>query len=352
MQVFEFHFNPKIKGDLIFDSFCYEPENIYEKRLGSLYIVGELKNVLPNDLNFLEKISQFIKTRYYNYYLKTPEEALRECLKGLNEFLTREVKKENVNWLGNLKLAVVSLCPSQKSGDGYLNFSKIGDIKIFLLRGGKINEISKGIDFQEIEPYPLKIFSNIVSGKLIEEDLLLILTQEVSSFFVEKWRINTSHNQKTKKNKDLVFSETLLEKIAKIIPFKEKGLKEILKTREKEFLKISGICLLIHFSKKEELKEFFAFREKPKEVSLSKFLLFLKDKLVKINGFLKRKLSRTILVFSQKTVFPKMGLNLRLFPKTLKMLFQVKIPSNLKRSLVLILILILFLLVGFLIFRL
>ncbi len=143
-----------------------------------------------------------------------------------------------------------------------------------------------------------------------------------------------------------------MEKIAKIIPFKEKGLKEILKTREKEFLKISGICLLIHFSKKEELKEFFAFREKPKEVSLSKFLLFLKDKLVKINGFLKRKLSRTILVFSQKTVFPKMGLNLRLFPKTLKVLFQVKIPSNLKRSLVLILILILFLLVGFLIFRL
>ncbi|GAI13815.1 unnamed protein product, partial [marine sediment metagenome] len=46
MQVFELHFNPKLKEDQIFDSFVYEPENIYEKNLGSLYVIGELRNAL------------------------------------------------------------------------------------------------------------------------------------------------------------------------------------------------------------------------------------------------------------------------------------------------------------------
>ncbi|XOB42429.1 MAG: hypothetical protein ACKKMP_03660 [Candidatus Nealsonbacteria bacterium] len=31
---------PKLKEDLVLDSFCYEPESSYEKKLGNLYIVG------------------------------------------------------------------------------------------------------------------------------------------------------------------------------------------------------------------------------------------------------------------------------------------------------------------------
>ena len=39
MQIFEFHFNPKLKEDKVFDSFVYEPESSYEKKLGNLYII-------------------------------------------------------------------------------------------------------------------------------------------------------------------------------------------------------------------------------------------------------------------------------------------------------------------------
>jgi len=64
-QILEFHFNPKPKDDLIFDSFCFEPSNVYEKRMGSLYMVGMLKNALPQNVRFLDNISQTIKGKYY-----------------------------------------------------------------------------------------------------------------------------------------------------------------------------------------------------------------------------------------------------------------------------------------------
>jgi len=61
MQIFELHFNPKLKEEQVFDSFVYEPENIYEKKLGSLYMVGELHNTLPPNLKFLNNLPYPLK---------------------------------------------------------------------------------------------------------------------------------------------------------------------------------------------------------------------------------------------------------------------------------------------------
>lgn len=229
MKVFEFHFNPKLKPDLIFDSFCYEPENIYEKRLGSLYLVGLLKNALPQNFRFLENLAKIIKERYYRLTLKNPEKALKESLKEANEFLEQIAKKGDVSWLGNLSFTALSLTPHQKPWwEIELNFTKVGEIKIFLLRAGKIIDIDKKLKFQDIEPYPLKIFGNIVSGKLVENDIILVLTKEVLDFFE---------------------SQNLLSEISKITPFDEKKLNEIFNKKGGELSNVSGICLLILLTK-------------------------------------------------------------------------------------------------------
>ena len=231
MRVFEFHFNPRLRQgfggqaklpDLIFDSFCYEPENIYERRVGSLYLVGFLKNVLPQNLHFLDRLAKLIKDQYYRSTLSTPEKALKESLRQGNEFLEGIAKKGDVSWLGNLSFAVFSLKNFE------LNFTKVGENKIILVRKGQIIDIDKKLRFQDIEPYPLKIFGNIVSGKLTENDLILVLTKEVFDFFQ---------------------SQNLLNEIAKILSFDEKKFKSVIQTKEKEFLKISGICLAIFLQK-------------------------------------------------------------------------------------------------------
>jgi len=221
MQIFELHFNPKLKEDQIFDTFIYEPESAYEKKLGSLYIAGELQNSLRSDSNFLDNLAQAVKKSYYTLSINSPEKALSYSSKKANEFLAEEVKKEHVNWLGNLNFVIFSL-------SGFdLNFTKTGDLKILLIRQGQIIDIGKNLDLQEIDPYPLKIFFNTVSGRLIENDKILVLTKQLFDFLKEK---------------------NILSRIAKIqTELDSKKLKEILPASlfdKEEGTKISGLCLI------------------------------------------------------------------------------------------------------------
>lgn len=182
MQIFEFHFNPdsKSKEKRVFDTFIYEPESAYEKKLGSLYITGEIKNNLPSNLRLLDNIAQIFKKNYYGLLLKSPEKSLSNASKKVNEFLAEEVKKENVDWLGNLNFGIISL------NNFNLAFTKTGDLKIILLRNGQIIDIGKNLELQDIDPYPLKIFFNVVSGQLAENDIIIMLTREVSEFFQQE----------------------------------------------------------------------------------------------------------------------------------------------------------------------
>jgi hypothetical protein len=236
MKVFELHFNPKGEEDTVFDSFCYEPINIEEKRLGNLYMAGEIKNTLPQNYNLLEKLAFEIKKEYYRDSKRSPEKSLIESLRIGNKFLENLTKEGNVSWLGNLNFAVFCLKPHTMSPgilrgkDSDFHFTKVENISTFLLRGGKITDIAQKLMQEEIEPYPLKVFGNIVSGKLVENDIILILTKEVSATF----------NQ-----------GNLLNEIANFPAFNEKKLKESLEKREKVLKETSGIAVLLALTKEE-----------------------------------------------------------------------------------------------------
>lgn len=244
MRIFEFQFNPqkqnkfatgqtKSKESAIFNAFCYIPENAYEKKSGNLFMAGSLKNTLPQSAAFLDNLAKVIKERYYKSGF-LPEKSLKDSLKKANEHLEKIAKEGDVSWLGNLSFIVLSLKKAdlaKKISLGFeLHFTKVGDLKIFLLRQGQIIDIEKEIKFEGIEPYPLKIFGNIVSGKLAENDTILILTQDLLD----------------------AFSKTnLLSRIAKTETGKLKGLFD---KKKEELLKISGACLVVNLSE-ETAKE-------------------------------------------------------------------------------------------------
>jgi len=187
MQVFEFHFNPRVKKDLIFDSFCHEPENVYEKRLGSLFMAGILNNALPQHIQFLQNIARIIKEKYYRSASASSEKALKESLRKANEYLEKIAKNGDVSWLGNLGFCALSVKANSINQKNWeVNYTKVGELKIFLLRKGQIVDIDQKVKFDEIEPYPLKIFGNIVSGKLVESDILLILDSETLDLFLKE----------------------------------------------------------------------------------------------------------------------------------------------------------------------
>ena len=376
MRIFELHFNPGMrrhpptallaKGeapDLIFDSFCYEPENIYEKRLGSLYMVGELRNTLPQNSRLLDNIAQVIKGKYYAFPLQTPEQSFKESLKKVNEFLAGEVSKENVSWLGNLNFAVLSLKPPTTFKEKWwgVNFTKVGGLKILLLRAAKIIDIGGNLELQDIEPYPLKIFVNIVSGKLALNDKILVLTKEVFEFLTAPER-----NQKSYKP-----NQNSIQEIAKMpVGFDEKKLREILKAKEKGLSEISGVCLLIDLSEvlskdREEKPKIVTFRKEVEKFSIREALSPLIRLLVKVGLILKR-----VLAVITSFVAPRLKKKLREPVYKLKNAFhllqftphhflcrsfgQNYFPEKwwgVKKGLISVLVLVFVLLIGFFIFQ-
>lgn len=341
MQIFELHFNPKLKEGAIFDSFIYEPENIYEKKLGSLYIVGELQNALPTDKNFLDNLSKILKEKYYTLSLKTPEKALAESLKKANDFLYEEVKKENVSWLGNLNLAILSL------KDHNLFFTKTGTVKMLLIRGDQVIDIGKNLEPGEIEPYPLKVFFNVVSGQIVEDDKILILTQDVYKLFQQ---------------------EKVIEKIAKTEILEEKKLREILPSQlfeEESNFKTSGICFIAvvkepirgqksqeiqirrnrHFSLSKKLS--LAWKKSKGVFSLFKFDKKAKSIKKKAVSRINKKFEETKSLLANKLSDVRKNLKIP-EPKWLKNLIK---NGQDKKNLILVAGVIIVLAIGFLIFR-
>ena len=295
MQIFELHFNPKSKEEHIFDSFVYEPENIYEKKLGSLYMAGGLQNILPKDIKFLDNIAGVIKKNYYTLSAQNPEKAFSYCLKKTNEYLDQEIKKNNVGWLGNLSFAVVSLKNLN------LICAKTGKIKILLSRNNKIIDIGKNLDLKEIDPYPLKVFLNVISGKLTEDDLILIMTEGIFEFFQQ---------------------ENILTKIVQAEKIDSKKIKEILP----EKIKVEGVCFLAKTGlESEKIKKILpVFSQNKKWLSWLK-IPKIKIPGIKIPGLLKIK----------KPSFPKI---------------KFRLADSARKKLILILALIFLLALGFLLF--
>jgi hypothetical protein len=327
MQVFKLHFNPKIKEDRYFNSFSFEPENSYEKSAGNLYLAGELENATLKNSNFLEKTSQSIKKKYYSASFKKPNKALAESLKAGNDFLSEEIKKENVGWLGNLNLAALAI------KDFELSFTATGSLKILLLRGGQINDISKDLNATEIEPFPLKVFFNVVSGKLIENDIILAISKDLF---------------------DLLTKKNIIEKIANSESLNEKKLKEIFPNKlfkETDGLSISGVCLIADLGKK---KPNLSSKSKEMTFEKTKADLFSKIweriKLFNIYSYLP-KFSKKIKNTEKKTVIPIKTIKNETKPNLKLPSFKnFKNPDS-KRNTTIIIALIVILILGFTVFR-
>ncbi|MFH1657382.1 MAG: hypothetical protein ABH919_02845 [bacterium] len=246
MKVFEFHFNPRGRETRFYETFVYEPETPAEEQTGYLYMAGCLNHALPQNAQFLNRLAEVIKEEHYSQSEQSPEKSLRRSLESANVFLTGETKKENVSWLGNLNFAILSLSAEDPAKDWQeFNFSKTGDTAILLVRGNEVIDIGRNSEPREEEIYPLKIFKNVSSGKLVKGDKIVVLSSDVFEYFREKNLIRAA-----------VFSNS------------EKELKRVLNSFRKELAEISGFCFFITLQRSRNL---FAFL--PKRLPSLRFLL-------------------------------------------------------------------------------
>lgn len=216
MQVFEFYFNPKARKDRFFEVFSLEPEKDFSR--GSLYLVGELANTLPQNSGLLQKFAKVVSHEYSSSpTVKSQDAFFRMLLKKANDFFSQELHRGNVDWLGNLHLALLYVKNSGKRSS--VMFAKTGGIKAFMARGTNVVDLGKNL---QSSSHGAELFASSVSAHAFAEDKIVVLTKDVC---------------------DALAKENGLSDLSTLSHAKR--FQMFLKQREKMFSRLSGILFAV-----------------------------------------------------------------------------------------------------------
>lgn len=216
MKVFEFHFNEQQKSKDALTSFVFEPQNNDQENLGTIMLAGQINNAFPKSQELLNNLCQLIKQEHYNTPEVSPKTSFKRALAKANLFLKDQIKEGDATWVGNFNFAAVNI-----TGD-LINFIKVGNMKILLIRGNEAYDISDNLEYQGSDTIG-SYFLNVAIGKLGLDDKLIIT--------------NSDFYETTQK-------EDILKKIIDSQIWSQKELSNIFKNSKKELKDIKGIALL------------------------------------------------------------------------------------------------------------
>ncbi|MCK5413550.1 MAG: hypothetical protein KAI57_04220 [Candidatus Pacebacteria bacterium] len=164
------------EGKSFCDIFIYEPENIDEQSLGSLYILGEVVNFPSNSSYLINLLASIAKKEFYSDSKKSTTESLEASLHKVNSTLSDMAEQGNIDWIGNLNMIFCAYKNEE------LHLSQAGEIKTILIRDKQITDIGKNV-ISETNSHPIRTFANIASGELEIGDLVLFATPELFNVF-------------------------------------------------------------------------------------------------------------------------------------------------------------------------
>ena len=171
---------------LIADKRSYEPfvkvfraegENVSKLDLGTLVGVFEVDEKNEDAAYIVNFLASVAKKEYFNNPRRGPIESFEAALHKVNVALAELVKHGNVSWLGKLHGVLAVL---EKNN---LHFSVTGEAALLLLRQEQFSEISEGLASSEAESHPLKTFVEVSSGRLMEDDTIILSTPELLALF-------------------------------------------------------------------------------------------------------------------------------------------------------------------------
>jgi hypothetical protein len=150
------------------DIFVYEPENVEEQNLGSLFIVGELRDLPRNSSYVVNLIASKIKKEFYANTKRGSENSLEAALAAANQTFSELAHQGNGEYVSRLSM----VCGTYRDNKFFL--SQVGRIRSLLVRDEHLVEIVREEDSKPATPQ--RAFNNIASGELIEGDAVIFAT--------------------------------------------------------------------------------------------------------------------------------------------------------------------------------
>ncbi len=159
------------------ETLIQEPENIAGQNLGTLIGVFEVTDRGEDSSYIVNYLISIIKKEYFSKPKRGPIESLEAALHKANLALSKLTEHGSVGWLGKLNALVAVM---EKNN---LHLSQTGTAAALLLRSKALTDISDGLAPNNAEPYPLKTFVNVSSGRLYKDDKLIITTDGIYDIF-------------------------------------------------------------------------------------------------------------------------------------------------------------------------
>jgi len=167
--------NSKLKPFIeLFEAY---PENINLQPLGTMIGFFKINDKSEDSAYIVNFLASVIKKEYFINYKRPVSESLDGALHKVNLTLSEIAKNGNVRWIGQLDSAI---CVLEKN---ILHFTVSGTAQILLLRNQMLSNISQDLNPEELEPNPLKTFSNVSSGYLEAGDKIIITSGELFNLF-------------------------------------------------------------------------------------------------------------------------------------------------------------------------
>lgn len=156
--------------------FTAKPENVFQENLGTIFGVFEITGALEDSSYIVNYLISVMKKEYFSRPKRGPIESFEAALHKANLALSKLASHGNVSWIGHLN----AVCAVIEKNN--LHISNTGTASALLLRSSSLTNISEG--GEEIsEPNPLKTFQDVLSGRMENNDKLILTTDSIFEIF-------------------------------------------------------------------------------------------------------------------------------------------------------------------------
>lgn len=157
------------------ETFVYEPSNIEEEVFGNLYVIGWMQNK-RRELEFLPNlIASVVRREFYTVDERTVEEHFESALRKANATLL-DINKTNKDLVHDIHFCIANIAGNK------IRFCALGDIYALISRNEEVVHMEQPMRKRG----KTELFSDVVSGEIMEGDAVLLGTRPIIDLFSEK----------------------------------------------------------------------------------------------------------------------------------------------------------------------
>lgn len=158
-------FQPKLSR-VFSDSYVFEPESEYERRLGRLFFLIEVGYNTKRASDLADACATVLQETFYDPAHTTFDAAFEAAVAKVNDVLSELAQAGETSWIGKLNAVIAA------TNQFHIAVTRAGTAQAFVERLGRVLDLTGSIDTSI--PDPMKTFPSIVSGEAVDKDQLII----------------------------------------------------------------------------------------------------------------------------------------------------------------------------------